>query len=83
MFGKVYIFAKLKSSAFRKYILLQTDFEMIFQQVELYNPRFAHFCHLQNHQNACRLHKWACKTTNVGHLISKIRKVMRPWSSIS
>ena len=56
MFGKVYIFAKLKSSAFRKYILLQTDFEMIFQQVELYNPRFAHFCHLQNHHNAGRLH---------------------------
>ncbi len=52
MFNKLYIFAKLKTSAFRKYILLYTYFQMIFQQVELCNLHFAHFCHLQNHQNA-------------------------------
>ncbi len=39
-------------------IVFQTYFRKIFQQMELYNPRFAHFCHLQNHQNASRLHIW-------------------------
>ncbi len=68
MLGKGYIFSKLMISASRKYILLQTYFKKIFQEVELYNPRFANFCHLQNHQNASLLRKWKLPPWVQSHL---------------
>ncbi len=40
-YGNIYIFAKLKISASRKYILLHTYFMKVIQYVDLYQPRFA------------------------------------------
>ncbi len=42
--------------------------------------QLTHFRLLKRAQ-ICKIHyiKWAYKATNVSHLISKIRKVMRPW----